>query len=77
MFMKFSQFVREIMLPSGAEYRIIFKIRRIVGGGDAGPVRQEGRDPGFEDGFEFFQEEIPFMATVRVSDLIDIAILAF
>lgn len=40
-------------------------------------MRQEGRDPGFEDGFEFFQEEIPFMATVRVSDLIDIAILAF
>ena len=25
----------------------------------------------------FFQEEIPFMATIRVSDLIDIAILAF
>lgn len=40
-------------------------------------MRQEGRDPGFEDGFEFFPGRDPVYGHRPVSDLIDIAILAF
>lgn len=81
--MKFSFFHGQIRLPLEVEYRIITKISvsvylpyfvlRLPGGQC---LVEKGRSVLLQTIFSFFQEEIPILSTIKVKDLVDVAILS-
>ena len=80
--MKFSFFPAQIRLPLEREYRIIYKIgvsgffAVFCGPRRTAPPGEKGRSVLLQTIFSFLQEEIPFLSTLKVKDLIDVAILS-